>query len=121
MLQLISWLLLGALHALPAFAFFRPASLTVLYGIGPEDPLFLLLQHRAALFLAVLIVCLWAAFDPSIRKVCTVVVALSMLSFLWLYFANGSPVGLKQIAVADMIGLPVLAVVAWSAFKPVLY
>jgi len=39
-----------------------------------------------------------------------------MLSFLALYFANGSPSSLKQIAIADLIGLPALVYVAWRAF-----
>ncbi len=118
MLQPILWFLLAALHALPAFALFRPSSLTSLYGITPDNPLFLLMQHRAALFLAVFLACLWAAFDPSSRRLAVVVTAVSMIAFIVLYFAKGSPPALKQIAMADLIGVPVLALAAWLAFRP---
>ena len=117
MVQLMLWLVLAAIHALPALAFFRPAGLTSLYGIAPDNPLFLLLQHRAALFLAVLAACVFAAFVPEGRRLAVLVVGISMLSFLLLYFANGSPPPLRRIALVDLAGLPVLAAVAWSAFR----
>ena len=116
MLQLISWLVLAAIHAMPALAFFRPATLTTMYRIDSANPLFLLMQHRAALFVAVFLMCLWAAFDEGPRRAATMVVAISMLSFLGLYFLNGSPKALKTIATIDLIGLPFLAFVAWKAF-----
>ena len=118
MLQLICWLILAAIHALPALAFFRPATLTTLYGLAADNPLFLLMQHRAALFLAVFVACLWAAFVPEGRRLAVLVVGISMLSFLALYWLAGSPAPLKRIAVVDLAGLPFLAFVAWSAFRP---
>ena len=118
MLQPALWFILAALHALPALALFRPASLTSLYGITPDNPLFLLMQHRAALFLAVFLACIWAAFDPSSRRLAAVVAGVSMIAFLVLYFMKGSPPELKQIAMADLVCLPVLAAVAWLAFRP---
>jgi hypothetical protein len=118
MLQLISWLVLALVHVTPAIAFFNPAILTRLYGIVGDNPLFLLMQHRAALFLAVFAACLWAAFDPAPRKLATLVVAISMISFLILYWRDGSPTALRTIARADMIGLPFLAIAAWKAFSP---
>ena len=75
------------------------------------------MHHRAALFLAVFVACIWCAIDPAPRKLGVVVVAVSMLSFLALYFINGSPPTLKQIAIADLIGMPALAYVAWKAFS----
>ena len=74
------------------------------------------MHHRAALFLAVVVICIWCALDPSPRRLGVVVVAISMASFLVLYVANGSPLALRQIAIADLIGLPALAYVAWKAF-----
>ena len=118
MLQPIAWLLLGAIHALPAMAFFRPASLTQLYGIAPDNPLFLLMQHRAALFLAVFAACLWAAFIPEGRRLAVVIVALSMMSFLVLYWQAGAPAPLRKIAMVDLAGLPILALAAFLAFRP---
>jgi hypothetical protein len=117
MLQLISWLTLAAVHALPALAFFRPATLTTLYRLEANNPLFLLMHHRAALFVAVFALCLWSAFDSQPRRAAVVVTAISMLSFLLLYFMAGSPKPLKTIATVDLIGLPFLAFVAWKAFS----
>lgn len=115
MLATIGWLLLAALHLLPALALFRPASLTKLYGIAPGSTSFLLVHHRAALFLAVVVVALWAAARIEVRPLATVVLAISMIAFLILYRAAGSPPPLRSIAVADLIALPVLLFVAWDA------
>ena len=117
MIKPILWLILAAIHAMPALAFFRPATLTALYGIAADNPLLLLMQHRAALFLAVFAACLWAAYDPAGRKLAVIVVAISMFSFLMLYFQAGSPVPLKKIAMVDLAGLPVLALAAFFAFQ----
>ncbi|MFM7350485.1 MAG: hypothetical protein ACKO01_13540 [Erythrobacter sp.] len=117
MLQLIPWLVLAAIHATPALAFFRPATLTALYGVQPESPLFLLMQHRAGLFLAVFGACLYAAFVPDGRRLAVLVVGISMASFLVLYWQAGSPPPLRRIALVDLAGLPALAGVAWLAFR----
>lgn len=118
MLKPILWLILAAIHAMPAVALFRPATLTTLYGVTADSPLFLLMQHRAALFLAVFIACVWAAFVPEGRRLAVLVVGVSMISFLVLYVGAGSPEPLKRIALVDLAGLPVLAGVAWLAFRP---
>ncbi len=116
MIERLAWGLLALVHITPALALFAPSLLTKLYGVKSGDALFLLIHHRAALFLAVFVACIWCAFDPTTRKLGVVVAAISMVSFLALYFTNGSPVALKQIATADLIGLPALAFVAWRAF-----
>lgn len=113
----VCWALLAALHVLPALALIRPALIPRLYGVESGSNAALLLQHRAALFLAVVVVCLWALVRPEMRQLASVVVALSMLSFIVLYWAGGTPTALRQIAIADLIGLPVLAVAAWQAFR----
>ena len=118
MVQPILWLILAAIHALPALAFFRPAGLTQLYGLSSDSPLFLLMHHRAALFLAVFVACIWAAFVPEGRKLASVVVAISMISFLILYWNAGQPVALRRIAIVDAAGIPVLALAAFLAFRP---
>lgn len=117
MLQSILWLILAVIHAMPAIALFRPATLTTLYGIAADNPLFLLMQHRAALFLAVFAACLFAAFVPEGRRLAVIVVGISMVSFLVLYSLGGSPEALRRIALVDLAGLPVLAGVAWFAFR----
>jgi len=120
MIAIICWVALGLIHLLPAIALFRPTMIGTLYGVEAGSTTFLLLHHRAALFLVVLTVCIWAALRPEARPVASVAVGISMLSFLWLYLAAGQPPTLRQIAVADLIGLPFLAVAAWQAFRPAL-
>jgi hypothetical protein len=116
MIDRIAWLILAAVHTMPALAFFRPAMLTTLYQLQPDNPLFLLMRHRAALFVAIFVICLWAMIDPASRRVASVAVAISMLSFLWLYWQAGSPAPLKQIALVDLAGLPFLLYLGWRAF-----
>ena len=117
MMAVFCWVVLGLIHVLPAIALFRPSLIGTLYGVEPGSATFLLLQHRAALFLVVLVVSAWAAWRPEVRPLASVAVAISMISFLCLYAANGQPQALRQVAVADLIGLPFLAVAAWLAFK----
>ncbi|MFZ4690807.1 MAG: hypothetical protein ACOYLS_16365 [Polymorphobacter sp.] len=112
----LAWLLLAAIHAMPALALFRPALLTRLYGAVPGDSAYLLLQHRAALFLVVVIVAIWAALDPAVRRLSVVAVGVSMLSFLALYADAGRPSALRTIAVADLAGVVPLLFVAWGAW-----
>ncbi len=116
MIERIAWVVLAAVHFMPALAFFQPALLTKLYRLEPANPLFLLMHHRAALFLGVLVTCLWAAIDPRPRQLAVAIVAISMLSFLAVYWRAGSPKALKKIAQVDMIGLPALIYVGWMAF-----
>ena len=117
MIERLAWGLLALVHITPALALFAPSLLNRLYGVNSGDPLYLLMHHRAALFLTVVVACIWCALDPTPRRLGVVPVAISMISFLALYFTNGSPPALKQIAVADMIGLPALAYVAWKTFS----
>lgn len=116
MMLKIAWLVLAAVHATPALAFFSPATLTTLYRLDKSNPLFLLMHHRAALFVAVFALCLWSAFDSQPRRAAAVVTGISMLSFLALYFLNDSPKPLKTIAMVDLVGIPFLFFVAWKAF-----
>ncbi|OSZ72417.1 hypothetical protein CAP39_03490 [Sphingomonas sp. IBVSS1] len=116
MIERAAWAVLALIHALPALALFNPGLISRLYGVAPGDGAFLLLHHRAALFLGVLILCLWAAAVPGVRQAASVVVAVSMLSFLWLWQGAGRPAALNSIAIADLIGLPALAWVMWRAW-----
>ena len=118
MLDRIAWLILALIHLMPALAFFRPAMLTRLYAVDAHSPTFLLLHHRAALFLVIFTICVWAAFDPGTRRLASIAATISMISFLALYWQAGSPPPLRTIALADLAGLPFLAIVAWRAFSP---
>ena len=77
-----SWLLLALVHASPAAVLFRPSLVQKLYGIAPEGPASLLLTHRGATFIAIVVAAAWAAFDPSVRRLCTVIVAIAVLGYL---------------------------------------
>lgn len=117
MVDRLAWLLLAAIHAMPAPALFRPALLTRLYGAAPGDISFLLLHHRAVLFLVVVIVALWAMVDPAVRRLAVVAVGVSMLSYLLLFAIAGRPPALRTIAIADLVGVVPLLVVALGAFR----
>jgi hypothetical protein len=117
MLELIAWLILALVHVMPALAFFIPSLLTKLYRLEPGNALFLLMQHRAALFFAILVICIWSAFDEAPRRLASVAVAISMVSFIALYWQQGAPTALRQIAIVDLIGLPALVYVLGSAFS----
>lgn len=119
MIERMCWALLALLallHAPPAVAAFSPALIVRLYGVDKSDAAFLLLQHRAALFAAILVVCAWAAADASVRRLAAIATAVSMISFLLLFHAGGKPPALRTIAIADWIGLLPLAFVAFRAF-----
>ena len=116
MMQPIAWLLLAIVHATPALALVRPSLVTALYRLAPDNPLFVLMHHRAALFAGIVLVCIWCAVDAAPRRLGACVVALSMISFLFLYLQAGQPRALRQIAIVDLIGLIPLAYVMWTAF-----
>ena len=118
MVDRILWALLAAIHAMPAWALVRPTMVTRLYRLSPDNPLFLLLHHRAALFAAVFLLALWAVIDPSVRRAASLVTAVSMVSFLILWLQAGAPDALRTIARVDMIGIPILALAVWRAFSP---
>ena len=113
----LSWALLTLIHALPALALFRPALLTQMYGVEAGRTTYLLLHHRAALFLGVFVLCAWSVFAAAPRPAAAAMTAISMLTFLLLYWQAGSPPALRTIAVADLLGLPALGLVMWAAFR----
>jgi hypothetical protein len=115
MAERIAWIALALVHLMPGIAFVAPSLITRLYGVAPDTPVFPLLHHRAALFAVVLIVCIWAAIDPDVRKLAVVATALSMFSFLAIYWSAGQPTSLRTIALVDLAGLPFLVFVAWRA------
>jgi len=118
MLDRLPWALLALLHLPPALALVWPAMLGRIYGAAGGSSALPLLQHRAALFAALVAICLWAAADPAVRRLASVVCAISMLSFVALYLLAGSPPALRTIALADLLFLPVLGFAAWRAFSP---
>lgn len=112
----LAWALLALIHLSPAAVFFLPHLTKKLYGIDANGDLGVLITHRGALFLAIFAACIAGAIDPAARKALSLVVAISVVSFLWLYARAGMPPGpLKTIALVDAIGLlPLLWVLEMS-------
>ena len=117
MLEQLSWGILAIIHVIPAFALFKPSAMTRLYGVEAGSQIFLLMRHRAALFLGVLLSCLWAIWNVEARQLACVIVSLSMLSFLWLFWSAGYPKSLRAVAIADAAGLPFLLIVLNGSFS----
>lgn len=112
-----AWLALAAVHAAPAAVLFAPSLVQSLYGVSPDGAAGVLLIHRGALFLALVVACVLAAFDPAARRVGSVVVAISVVGFLLVYARAGMPAGaLRTIAHVDLAGLVPLAFVAYHAW-----
>lgn len=116
MIEKLCFAVLALIHIVPASMLFRPQAIGRLYRIDACGPLLSLLQHRAALFAIVVLACIWAMIDPASRRLAVAVIATSMLSFLAIYWHAGSPPALKTIALADLAGLPFLAIAGWIAF-----
>jgi hypothetical protein len=117
MLVKFCWLTLAIIHFLPALAFFKPSLLTSLYGAQVGSVTHMLLQHRAALFLGIFILCIWALLKPESRQLAAIVVGISMITFLLLFAYNNMPANLQIIAIVDLVGLPLLFFVAWQDFS----
>ncbi len=117
MIERICWIALLLLHVPPALALVRPAQLAAMYGLDPASGTFALMQHRAALFCVVVVICGWAALRPEVRALASVTVGISMISFLTIWWAAGMAVQLRAIAVADLFGIPVLLLAAWLALR----
>ena len=114
----IAWFLLALVHVSPAAVLFRPSLVQKLYGAALEGPTSLLLTHRGATFLAIVVAAVWAAFDPSVRRLCSVIVAIAVLGYLILYARAGLPEGpLRTIAAADALALAPLLLVTWGAWR----
>lgn len=115
MMERVCWLALMLLHVPPALALVRPGQLVALYGVDQASDTFALMQHRAALFLVIVVICVWAAVRPEARVLASITVGISMGSFLIIWWASGMPVHLRTIAIADLAGLPVLLFATWQA------
>lgn len=112
-----AWVLLALVHASPAAVLFAPDLVRRLYGVEAQGDLGVLLTHRGALFLAILIACLFGVFDPAARRALSVLVAISVIGFLIVYARARLPPGaLRSIAIVDGAALVPLAWVVWAAW-----
>ena len=117
-LAVVCWLTLAAIHASPAAVLFRPALTETLYGIPPTGPTGVLVIHRGALFFGVGVVAVFAAFTPDARKAATLLLGISVVSFLVVYIMVGAPQGpLRTIAAVDALALLPWAYVTWMAWR----
>ncbi len=112
-----AWVLLALVHLTPTAVLAKPSLLSSLYGIEAEGDLGILLSHRGGLFLAIVAVCLYAAWEPGARRAASLAVGISVVSFLAIYVSAGAPSGsLRLIALADLGALAPLGFVAWKAW-----
>lgn len=113
----IAWILLAFVHAAPALVAFRPSLAARLYGAAGSGDLALLMTHRGVLFLAVVLACLYAAWEPTARPTAALVAGISVVGFLIHYALAGLPVGpLRTVALVDAFALIPLACVLLTAW-----
>lgn len=115
----LAWLALMLVHAPPALAAFSPKLRRRMYGVDENGQLGVILAHRGVLFLAVALVCLYAALLPGDgRRAAAVVTTVSLVGFLTLYVAAKAPKGpLRPIAIVDAIAIAPLVVVIVDAWR----
>lgn len=115
----LAWLALMLVHTPPALATFSAKLRRRMYGVDEGGRLGVILAHRGVLFLAVSLVCLYAALLPGDgRRSAAVVVTISLIGFLVLYLGAKLPKGpLRPIAIVDTIALAPLAVVIIDAWR----
>lgn len=113
----IAWLSLALVHGLPALVLFAPSMVERLYAVSPSGDVGVLIVHRGALFLAMIVAALFALADPAVRRAASAIVAVSIIGFLLVYVRAGMPSGaLRTIALADVAALLPLALVSWHAW-----
>ena len=101
-----AWILLALIHVGPALTALLPSMIEKLYRIPADGETGVLLVHRGVLFAAVVSVAAYAIFDPSVRRMASIVLFLSMTGFLVHYLRAGAPSGgLRKIAIIDAVGL----------------
>ena len=119
MIERLAWVIMALVHVTPALAMFAPSLLTQALRLKRQ-------AIRSTCLCTTGQRCFsrwWSpAFgvriDPTPRKLGVVIVGASaMISFLGALFHKWqSARRSRQIAIADLIGLPALVYVAWRAF-----
>jgi hypothetical protein len=104
LMLIAAWILLVLVHGMPAAVLAQTGLITPLYGVEAAGDLGVLLIHRGGRFLAIFVVCLYAAWEPGVRRAASRVVVISVVSSLTIYVLAGAPAGsLRLIALADLI------------------
>lgn len=110
---------MALVHVAQAAVLLRPSLAQQFYDVSPTGEAGVLIIHRGALFLAIVALAVWAAFDDGARRAAGLAVAISVIGFLVVYWRAGMPTGaLRTIAIADMIATVPLAFVVFAAWRP---
>lgn len=118
----VAWLLLALVHLMPTAVLFAPDLAMRLYEVAPTGPTGVLIIHRGALFLAVMVAALWAMIDPTARRISSLTVGISIIGFLAVYARAGLPDGpLRIIAMVDAVALLPLTFVTRQAWRRVAF
>jgi hypothetical protein len=113
----LSWTILAVIHVMPALVLFVPDLTLQLYDVPSDGDMGILFTHRGGLFLGVFIAAFLAGFMPDMRRLASVVVAISVISFLFVYLRAGLPDNsLRKIAIIDVLALFPLAWVTWQSW-----
>jgi hypothetical protein len=113
-----AWAALALIHLSPAAVLVNPKLIAKLYGVESGGDLSVLLTHRGALFLGIVAGCVWALIDPPARRALSIVVAISVIGFLVVYWRAGLPPGaLRTVALVDVVALVPLAFVVFAAWR----
>jgi hypothetical protein len=78
---------------------FAPGLVSTLYRVDASGPLGVLVVHRGALFLAIVVACGYALLEPGARRLAVLIAAISMIGYLAVYLRSGAPVSLRTVAV----------------------
>ena len=114
----LCWAALALLHIVPAAAAFIPGLSQSLYGVSVDETTAVLLHHRAVLFLAIFVTAIFALIDPNSRRLASVILGISVVGYLLIYWKAGLPAGpLRKIAIPDAIGLVPLIWVTVQAWR----
>jgi hypothetical protein len=117
-------LLAGLLNLLPGALVFLPGKISTSYGVAvPNVNYELLLRHRAALFIVVGTLLVFAAVTRRHYGTAVAAGLFSMVSFVALYFLAGAGVNAElkrvmQLDVAAALLLAVAAVLYFAGFRP---
>ena len=107
-----SLIVVGLIHLIPITGALGVDRLNALYGIGINDAnLSILMRHRAVLFGLLGVLCLYAAFRPSLQLMALVAGSVSVFAFLYLAYATGGyNEEIRRVVIADVIAAAFLAV-----------
>lgn len=111
------WAFLALLHLPPSLVLFNSSLIDKLYGVSSSGDIGALLMHRGLLFFTLVLATTWAIFSVEARPLVSLLLAVSILGFLLVYWRSGTPPSLARIALADLIALGPLLLVchqAWS-------